>query len=336
MISQKNIHIITLSELGGAQKFVLAQALKDKKDNIETIIASEDKTDWLYQQAKLQQIKYIAIKQLKRSINPFKDLLTLLELIALIKAEKPTHIYLNSSKIGFLGSLAGKICGTPNIYYIVHGWVFNEPLSFCKKNFYRLIEKISATWKTKIFFINNFDLEIAKKLKIGNVTQYELIKLNIEPINFLEKNDAKEKLFNTSDYNNKNIVGSIANAYPTKNLTALVSIADQLKDYKDLLFVIIGDGPQTPELKKLISDSKLNNILLLGKIENASRYLKAFDLFVLTSVKEGTPYVLLEAQQAGIPILSTPVGGVPEILPVDQLCQIINMPKRIVGILELE
>lgn len=336
MISQKNLHIITLSELGGAQKFVLNQALSDQQKGITTIIASDNGQGWLLSEAQSKNISYVAINHLTRSISPINDLIALKELISLIKQQRPTDIYLNSSKIGFLGSLAGKICGVNNINYIVHGWVFNEPLSTWQKNIYLWIEKISASWKTKIFFINNYDLEIAKKLKIGNDDQYELIKLNIEPINFLEKYSAKEKLFNTSDYNNKKIVGTIANAYPTKNLTAVVNITDQLKDYKDLLFVIIGDGPQLPELQKLISDLKLNNILLLGKIESAAIYLKAFDLFILTSVKEGSPYVLLEAQQARIPILATPVGGVPEILSPEQLCQIKDMAKRIVGILELE
>ena len=55
-------------------------------------------------------------------------------------------------------------------------------------------------------------------------------------------------------------------------------------------------------------------IFLLGFIPHASTYLRALDIFVLPSVKEGLPYVLLEAESAGIPVIATSVGGIPDII----------------------
>lgn len=57
-----------------------------------------------------------------------------------------------------------------------------------------------------------------------------------------------------------------------------------------------------------------NDVVLTGSIPNAYKYLKAFDVFVLPSVKEGFPYTILEAMAAGLPIVATDVGAVPEIL----------------------
>ena len=56
---------------------------------------------------------------------------------------------------------------------------------------------------------------------------------------------------------------------------------------------------------------KLN---IISGVPNASRYLKNFDIFVLPSLKEGLPYVILEAGLAGLPVIASNVGGIPEII----------------------
>ena len=79
---------------------------------------------------------------------------------------------------------------------------------------------------------------------------------------------------------------------------------------------IVGEGPERKNLEKLIEQYQLqNNFFLLGNIPQAHRLLKGLDLFVLPSVKEGLPYAILKAMAAQIPIVTTRVGGLPEILP---------------------
>ena len=65
----------------------------------------------------------------------------------------------------------------------------------------------------------------------------------------------------------------------------------------------------------MIKDKKLEDkVILLGNIPNASQYLKAFSIFILPSVKEGLPYVILESAYAALPIIATAVGAIPEII----------------------
>ncbi len=79
--------------------------------------------------------------------------------------------------------------------------------------------------------------------------------------------------------------------------------------------MVIGDGDLRPELEVLIDQFNLKNkFILLGKRENASKYLKAFDIYISSSVKEGFPYSILEAMSAKLPIIATSVGGVPEMI----------------------
>ena len=94
------------------------------------------------------------------------------------------------------------------------------------------------------------------------------------------------------------------------------NIPGEIKDKS--LFAIIGDGSEFENCKLKIEKLKLSPyIKLLGKILDAKQYLKAFDAFILPSRKEGFPFAVLEAMQAGLPIIATNVGGIPEALGDD-------------------
>ena len=86
-----------------------------------------------------------------------------------------------------------------------------------------------------------------------------------------------------------------------------------------LTLYIIGDGEKRAELEELVKTMRLDGcVFLLGHIENASVYLKAFDIFLLPSVTEALGYVLLEAGLAEIPVIASNIGGIPEIIKHDR------------------
>jgi len=286
------------------------------------------------------------LRYTNRAINPLKDLLAFFELLKLIKNEKPDIIHLNSSKIGITGSLAGwlikKVIGHLSfiIIYTVHGWVFNEPLPWLLKKLYFILEKWTSRFKYKIITVSEHDRGIALKNKIARPEKLVTIPNGLDQaeLNFLDKNTAREKLLALLSLNEQQqtshepqIIGTIANLYPTKGINYLICAAQELiKKRPNLIFLIIGDGPEKSYLQSFLlsvarraKEGILNhqlqrNFFFLGKIEEAYKYLKAFDIFVLPSVKEGLPYTLLEAQAAELPIIATNVGGIPEML-TDQL-----------------
>ncbi|MBU2219679.1 glycosyltransferase family 4 protein, partial [Patescibacteria group bacterium] len=133
---------------------------------------------------------------------------------------------------------------------------------------------------------------------------------------------------------NLKIIGAIANFFPEKGLPYLIETADVLihpvksdevgvrqfngtgkKQLKNTLFVVIGDGADRLLLEEMIKAHNLQSqFILTGAVANASRYLKAFDVFVLPSIKEGLPYTVLEAMAAGVPVVASHVGGIPEMV----------------------
>ncbi|MEA3464082.1 MAG: glycosyltransferase family 4 protein [Patescibacteria group bacterium] len=342
------LYLITQSELGGAQRYIfdLAENLRNEF-NIAVAVGEQGATGELVQKLKEEkfklskinksaienrQSKIFIIPHLKRAISPIKDLKALIEIIKLIKKLKPDIIHLNSSKISILGSISKlflkiltfnskfKIQNSKFIY-TVHGWVFNEPLPIWKKLFYKYTEKFTAILKDKIICVSEFDKQTAIKEKICNPKKLITIHNGIKPINFLPQEQARQKLFSTihplinkeGGLGGEVIIGSIGNLYKTKGFEYLIQAAKILKE--KFLILIIGEGPERKNLEQLIKRYQLqNHIILTGKIDNAAELLPAFDIYACSSIKEGLSYTIIEAMQAGLPIVATKVGGNPELI----------------------
>ena len=135
--------------------------------------------------------------------------------------------------------------------------------------------------------------------------------------NFLEKYQAQAKL-NLDP--KKKYFGTIASFYPTKGHHYLIEAVKILKAKKsplltDYLWVLIGSGPEQTKIEQLIKTEHLETYFkIIAAQDNDWQYLKAFDCFILPSVKEGLPYTILEAGLAQIPLIATTVGGIPEII----------------------
>jgi len=283
---KKILYLVTKSEIGGAQKYALqlASNLKDYK----VLVAAGKENGELF-----NKIPSISLKYLKRLPDPFTAFLAILEIRRILKKESPDILHLNSTTAGFLGSLAS-VGLKLKVIYTVHGWAFLEP-GF-KSKLYFLLEKLSSPLKDKFIVLSDFDkkqgLRITKKKKIVKIYN------GLEKLSFLSREQARKAL---NLHQKEKIVGCVANFYKTKGLKYLVKA--NLKEK----IVLIGDGPERKSLKK-------DNVILLGRKKDAYKYLKAFDVFCLPSVKEGFPFVILEALQAQVPIAATKVGALPEIL----------------------
>jgi len=319
---KKILYLVTQSEFGGAQRYIIDLASNLSQKNYEITVAAGGK-DLLFSKLAEKNIKYFCLKNLVREIDLWHDLLAYFEIKKLIKRIRPDIIHLNSSKAGVIGALAGHRLGVKKIIYTVHGFVLNEPMSAWKKKLYLWAERFSGRYKDVLICVSDFDRQVGIKYNI--VPEKKLVTINngIDKINFLEKNEARRYLGLPQD---KIIIGTIANFYLTKGLSYFIQAAAIIyKILPEIKFTIIGDGQIRTELETLIKQHGLqNNFILTGAKPEAWKYLKAFDLYICSSVKEGFPFSIIEAMQAQLPIIATKVGGIPEIIQDNATGLLIN------------
>ena len=309
--NSKILYIVTQSEFGGAQRYILDLATNLPIEHYHVAVAAGGNGE-LFAKLKEKNIRTYQLKNLVREINPIKDLKAYFEIKKLLKKSKPDVLHLNSSKAGVLGAVAGRHAGIKKIIYTVHGFVFNEPLPWWKKQIYLWTEKFSTRYKDKLICVSEFDRQVGIKNKIK---PKKLITINngVDKLAILDKQTARTKLNLPID---KKIIGTIAHFYPTKGLFYLIQAAQVVvKQFPQTIFAIIGDGQLKNQLEHEINKLNLkNNFLLLGSKQKAGQYVSAFDIYVSSSVKEGFPFSILEAMAAGLPIASTNVGGIPEMI----------------------
>lgn len=316
------LYVITQGETGGAQKYVAALAKAAKDQNMTVNVAIGESGDsWLTREIEAIGGKIWLLGHLKRSISPVHDFLGVLEFAKLYYKIKPDIIHLNSSKASVLGSLGVIAYKLKNkgckVIYTVHGWVFNEPMSWTKRQLFYWLEKITTTIKDKIICVSEYDRRTGIKSKVCNSSKLITINngIDLPEDYFIPRQEARKALGLDAD---SFIIGNISNFYKTKGLPFLIGAFKVLikkNPDKKLRLALIGDGELRLQLEEQIKKSALTEkIILLGRVSQGSKYLKAFDIFAMSSIKEGFPYALIEAQFAELPIVSTNVGGITEII----------------------
>lgn len=350
----KILYLVTQSKFGGAQKYIidLAENLPANKYIIEIAVGEKKENpvvDWLENLSK-KGFKVWRLRHVIREINLWHDFLSGLEIYRLLEKSQPDIIHLNSSKIGSTGALMGWLYKKLNgknvkIIYTAHGFVFNEPISLGRKLFYQWSERISGHFKDKIICVSELDKISGLNHKIAAHHKFITIHngIDLTKLNFLEKSEARKILDSRSvrpagvrdeavgNANTRSayLVGTIANLYATKGIIYLIRAAKILREKNpQIIFVVIGEGEQRKNLEREIKQLNLENVFfLIGNIDKAYELLKAFDIFCLSSVKEGFPYSVMEAMAAGLPIVTTPVGGMLEIIEQDANGLIVNKEK---------
>lgn len=128
-----------------------------------------------------------------------------------------------------------------------------------------------------------------------------------------EVEDLRERLI--PDYNEKPclVYISVANFVPYKDYFTVIKALAKIKSSIVFRYLILGDGPMRGEIEKAINDFGLEKqVFLIGKTENVKEYLFASDIMIHSSRGEGISNAILEGMYAGLPIIATNVGGIPE------------------------
>lgn len=310
---------VTSSAWGGAERYVsrLAAAARDEFD--VTVLAGSSERFELFRSLP-EGVRTIELPDLKRPISPWHDLLAVLHMRAIIDREGFDLVHANSSKTGLVASLAARLSRRkPKVVYTAHGWGFLEKRSPLFRWAILASERIAAPFREATIALSEAERDEALRRELSTPERLRVIPLGIDAdeIEFLERDEARDALAKLCGTRlDRIVIGTIANAYPAKALPLLLGCFERLaEEFPDADLVVLGDGPGMPDLRALRDGlPHRDRICLPGAVQDAARYLKAFDLFVLASTKEGLPWTVLEASLAGLPIVVTRVGALPEIV----------------------
>ncbi len=314
---KKILFLITKSNFGGAQRYVFDLATHLNPEEFDVVVALGGNGP-LLEKLKQKEIRTITLGNLQRDFSLLKELKSAVELWKIIKSEKPEILHINSSKAGGLGTFLGRILGIPHIIFTAHGWAFNEDRPLWQKLIIKKLHWLTVMLAHKTIAVS----EMTKRQMNWPFAQNKMIVIHNGRTNpdlysrdfsraYLEK-----YIPSLEKYKNDFWSVTIGELHPVKQHDVTIrALRDIVKTHPNIRHVIIGEGDERNKLERLVLDLDLgNNVFFAGHILEASLYLKAFDLFILSSRSEGLGYVIIEACIAGLPIITSNVGGIPEII----------------------
>jgi glycosyltransferase involved in cell wall biosynthesis len=340
---KKVLILITKSNWGGAQRYVFDVATQLPQDQFSVEVMSGGHGPLI---TRLTEAGITADGSLPigRNINFVQDLAACIKLWKILRRKKPDILHVNSSKIGGLGALAGRLAGVPKIVFTAHGWAFNEDRPFASKMLIRM-----SYW---VIFMLNHKIMAVSEAAARQVRNWPFVRNKIGVVHnginrssLYSQANARHALVSifpvlkkaTEGISDRNIfwVGSIAELHHIKGFDAAIRavrecITRAKGEYpeKKIIYTICGEGEERPHLEKLIKEFALEeHVFLLGHITDAAQYISAFDVFMLASLSEGLGYVMLEAGLAHAPVVATAVGGVPEVVE-DMHSGILVQPRK--------
>jgi glycosyltransferase involved in cell wall biosynthesis len=324
----KVLRIINRFNLGGPT-YNAAYLTKYLSDDFETLLVGGEKYEEEESSAFILEklgLKPIIIPEMQRSINRKNDRIAYKKIKDIIKEFQPDIVHTHASKAGTLGRLAASKMKIPVIIHTFHGHVFHSYFGKTKTTFYKNIERYLAKKSTKIIAISEIQKnELSLEHKICKPEKIEIVPLGFDLSRFQEDIEEKRKSFR-QEYKiteDEIAIGIIGRLVAIKNHKMFLDVVANVmaKTTKKVRFFIIGDGEEKESLKNYCNqlnlaftewneESKEATVTFTSWIKNIDWVNAGLDIVALTSLNEGTPVSLIEAQASNKPIVTTNVGGV--------------------------
>ena len=275
-----------------------------------TGFCEENESDYLDEVAK--DVKAVRVPGLGRSISLLGDVNAFFLLIKEIRKFKPDVIHTHTAKAGVLGRIAGLLAApTAKRVHTFHGHLLHGYFSKGKTKLVILVEKFLALITYRIIAIGNSVKKDLVDAGIGENSKYEVIFPGLQPLKISSKEAAKKSLDLEP---NKTYLVFIGRLTQIKRPDRLLEIARYLNsNYPDSQILIAGAGELLDPIKSK-SESEGLPMTFLGWRNDIELLLSAADIAILCSDNEGIPLTLIQASQAGLPIVSTDVGSVSDIV----------------------
>ncbi len=266
-------------------------------------------------------VKPLLLEEMKREPNFKSDRLALRKLKQIIREFHPDIVHTHASKAGALGRKAALDCNVPIVVHTFHGHVFHSYFGVVKTSVFKFIERRLAKKSTAIIAISETQKkELVQDYHICEEEKMKVVPLGFDLTPFYEKRTEREsqrRKFHLKD--DEIAIAIIGRLAPIKNHSLFFDVAEKIleRGNRNIRFFVVGDGEEKEIVEKRaneINQKYGERIHLTSWIKDIALFNSAMDIICLTSKNEGTPVSLIEAQASGVPVVSTDVGGVRDIV----------------------
>ncbi len=312
------LHLITRLIVGGAQENTIASVARVDPDRFDSRLWIGPQTGSegsLLEDARRRGLLVRVLPNLVREIAPLRDLRAGLQLIALLRRERFDIVHTHSSKAGILGRFAAHVARVPHVVHTVHGWGFHDHMSHHLKRFYVVLERMLEPWTSRLVSVSNTTTMVGLEEGIGEESSYALIRSGIPLERFHPDAERGRRVRAELGIGaDELVVGSVGRLSEQKNPRDFVRMAAALSSGRSgLRFLYVGDGPLRKEVERQAADLGLGDAVLMPGIRgDVPDVLRAMDVFVLTSLWEGLPRVVLQALATGLPVVAYDTAGIQE------------------------
>jgi len=318
----KVVHIIARMITGGADENTLftIEGLNKEKYEIDLITGEEFDKDIL-NKVKNNHFDIIQIKGLKWKLNFLHDPIVLLKLIKLLKKKRYDIVHTHTTKAGILGRVAARIAGAPIIVHGLHGSTFEAFDSGLLNWLLFLFERLTGRFTDAYISVSGVLSEKYIERGLGKRDNHFKVYSGMELSKFYHARDKinyKEKYKELGINAGEFVIGNVARLETRKGHQFLLdAFKNVVKEQKEghLKLLIIGEGNKRKYLENYVEELNLGDkVIFTGYREDVEEIMALMDIFVLTSLREGLPRVLVQAAAVGMPSVAFNVDGVPEII----------------------
>ncbi len=328
----KVLRIINRLNLGGPT-FNAAYLSRFMAPEFETMLVagmideSEESSEFITRQMDLHPVY---VPEMYREINLWKDRQAYKKIGAIIDEFKPDIVHTHAAKAGALGRLAAFERKVPVILHTFHGHVFHSYFGPLKTRVFLEIERYVARKSTRIIAISQKQKqELGQVYRVAPPEKIEVIPLGFDLERFHTGQPAKRRLFR--DFyqvgEDEIAISLIGRMVPVKNHRLFLEVIRfvQSATRRKVRFFVVGDGEERQNILKMATEMNLPFtwyptdprpalLTFCSWRKDADVVMAGSDIIALTSLNEGTPVSLIEAQAAGKPVVTTNVGGVTDIV----------------------
>jgi glycosyltransferase involved in cell wall biosynthesis len=303
--------IIDDASIGGGQQHVLALAERLSARGLKVAVACEAE-GYLVDKLRHAKISHHAVR-----LTEYPSVRGVVDLAAVIRACGAQLVHTHGGTAGFYGRLAARWVGGRRTVHTYHGIHYLHDKKLRRRYLHRTIDRTLLRWTDEVICVARSDRDLALEERLASPGHVSVVYNGIDVARF-ERTRADERRM--APPNREIIVGTVGRLHEQKGHVHLLQAASFIHGAcPQVRFRIIGDGPLRELLERQARALGLDGIVeFLGARDDVPEQLRRFDLFVLPSLWEGMPYVLLEAMAAGVPVVASDVDGVREIISNDE------------------